>query len=245
MLPSLVYAQIAGKRDRAKRSLEPPSLLDKTMSIEKYHLPTTADSSNDSIASSGSPPAQNGEHNYQPQHKRVYQACIPCRRRKVKCDLGSVDNPSDPPCVRCRRESKECFFSATRRKRKYEDGAEESTNRPESSDEYAIRNGRRPTIISHSPSTPDHLASLGTPQPRISIDSVIDVQTTPRPPMTPGGSIGCTQPLRRPAQNRRDLSQNEGVKDPTTQLENLEAQEVMRQQVYGKKNIPEFFSFAH
>jgi hypothetical protein len=25
-----------------------------------------------------------------PQHKRVYQACIPCRRRKVKCDLGSV-----------------------------------------------------------------------------------------------------------------------------------------------------------
>ncbi|CCU75203.1 Fungal Zn binuclear cluster domain containing protein/C6 transcription factor [Blumeria hordei DH14] len=233
MLPSLVYAQIAGKRDRAKRSLEPPSLLDKTMSIEKYHLPITADSSNDSIASCGSPPAQNGEQNYQPQHKRVYQACIPCRRRKVKCDLGSVDNPSDPPCVRCRRESKECFFSATRRKRKYEDGAEESTNRLESSDEYAIRNGRRPTIISHSPSTPDHLVSLGTSQPKISIESVIDVQTTPRPPMTPGGSIGCTQPLRRPAHNRRDLSQNEGVKDPTAQLENLEAQEVMRQQVYG------------
>ncbi|PSR94215.1 hypothetical protein BD289DRAFT_338620, partial [Coniella lustricola] len=56
------------------------------------------------------------------QHKRVYQACIPCRRRKVRCDLGSVDNPHDPPCVRCRRESKECYFSATRRKRKTDDG---------------------------------------------------------------------------------------------------------------------------
>jgi hypothetical protein len=39
--------------------------------------------------------------------RRVYQACIPCRRRKVKCDLGSVHNPSDPPCMRCRRESRE------------------------------------------------------------------------------------------------------------------------------------------
>ena len=29
-----------------------------------------------------------------------------------------VDNPSKPPCLRCRREHKECFFSVTRRKRK-------------------------------------------------------------------------------------------------------------------------------
>ena len=46
---------------------------------------------------------------------------IPCRRRKVRCDLGSVDEPHDPPCVRCRREKKECFFTETRRKRKNED----------------------------------------------------------------------------------------------------------------------------
>lgn len=44
-------------------------------------------------------------------------ACIPCRRRKARCNLGSVDDPHDPPCQRCRRESKECFFSASRRKR--------------------------------------------------------------------------------------------------------------------------------
>ncbi len=45
----------------------------------------------------------------------VVQACIPCRQRKVRCDLGSVENFSDPPCARCRRESKECYFSAQRR----------------------------------------------------------------------------------------------------------------------------------
>jgi hypothetical protein len=25
-----------------------------------------------------------------PQHRRGYQACDPCRKRKVKCDLGST-----------------------------------------------------------------------------------------------------------------------------------------------------------
>ncbi|KAL1965679.1 hypothetical protein VTN77DRAFT_5179 [Rasamsonia byssochlamydoides] len=60
-----------------------------------------------------------------PQHRRGYQACDPCRKRKVKCDLGSVDNPRPPPCVRCRRESKRCEFSATRRKRKASDAEQE------------------------------------------------------------------------------------------------------------------------
>ncbi|EEQ89924.2 C6 transcription factor [Blastomyces dermatitidis ER-3] len=58
-----------------------------------------------------------------PQHRRGYQACDPCRKRKVRCDLGSVDNPRPPPCVRCRRESKRCEFSATRRKRKVPEAA--------------------------------------------------------------------------------------------------------------------------
>ena len=79
------------------------------------------------------------------QHRRGYQACDPCRKRKVKCDLGSVlawrentsdancligvDNPHDPPCMRCRREHKECLFSATRRKRKQsQDGDDASSD---------------------------------------------------------------------------------------------------------------------
>lgn len=36
-----------------------------------------------------------------------------------------VDNPRPPPCVRCRRESKRCEFSATRRKRKASDAADD------------------------------------------------------------------------------------------------------------------------
>ncbi|KAJ5404284.1 hypothetical protein N7509_004155 [Penicillium cosmopolitanum] len=48
------------------------------------------------------------------EHRRVYQACEPCREKKVRCELGSADSPSKPPCARCRRESKDCFFSALR-----------------------------------------------------------------------------------------------------------------------------------
>ncbi|KFL63007.1 uncharacterized protein TERG_12675 [Trichophyton rubrum CBS 118892] len=51
-------------------------------------------------------------------HKRAYQACIPCRERRVRCDLGSVDQPHQGPCGRCRRERKICHFSATRGRKK-------------------------------------------------------------------------------------------------------------------------------
>lgn len=40
---------------------------------------------------------------------RNYQACNLCRNRKVRCDLGSLDNPR-PPCAKCRREQRECVF---------------------------------------------------------------------------------------------------------------------------------------
>lgn len=48
---------------------------------------------------------------------RSYQACVPCRKRKVRCDLGDPGNPSDPPCRRCRREHKDCFFQDLRTKK--------------------------------------------------------------------------------------------------------------------------------
>ncbi|KAI0448797.1 hypothetical protein F5B21DRAFT_509807 [Xylaria acuta] len=164
----------------------------------------------------------------QPQHKRVYQACIPCRRRKVRCDLGSVDNPHDPPCMRCRRESKECFFSATRRKRKNEDDAEEYQ------DEYIIRNGRKRHYLEDTPPV-----------------AADDDQKPFNPvPLTPGGSTGQSQPLRR-THALHDLhdphvaaaaaadddphraSYAESAEDSNAQLENLEAQNVMRKGVYG------------
>ncbi|KAI0123902.1 hypothetical protein BJ170DRAFT_101575 [Xylariales sp. AK1849] len=148
------------------------------------------------------------------QHKRVYQACIPCRRRKVRCDLGSIDNPHDPPCVRCRRESKECYFSATRRKRKHDDEGED-----ERDEDYIARNGRKSDHMGASP-PPVVYAS----QPYSSV------------PLTPGGSTGRNQPLRRPENERKDsrgTTYTDIGEEANAQLENLEAQSVMRRGVYG------------
>jgi hypothetical protein len=170
----------------------------------------------------------------QQQHKRVYQACIPCRRRKVRCDLGSVDNPNDPPCVRCRRESKECFFSATRRKRKTDDG--EASD----GDDYMVRNGRKRA----------HPEDNTPPQ--------IDRRLYSEVPLTPGGSHGRSQPLRRPGEDgvgddgddgggddtniaiaiaapsvKRTRKNNNDAYDDNQQMENPDAQTMMRRGVYG------------
>jgi hypothetical protein len=42
--------------------------------------------------------------------KRGYRACVHCRLRKARCDLGDVNSPSEPPCTRCRREQRNCVF---------------------------------------------------------------------------------------------------------------------------------------
>lgn len=157
-------------------------------------------------ASAGAP----GDSALDPQHKRVYQACIPCRRRKVRCDLGSVDNPHDPPCVRCRRESKECFFSATRRKRKGDEALEEYD------DEYIIRNGRKRHYLDDTPPVQERRSfSTG--------------------PLTPGGSSGRTLPLKRPSDGGHGMhgSISHGHEDSNAHVENFEAQSVMRKEVYG------------
>ena len=54
-----------------------------------------------------------------------------------------MDTPHDPPCVRCRREKKDCFFSETRRKRKAEDDGGRETDNLD--DDYVIRNRRSQT----------------------------------------------------------------------------------------------------
>ena len=61
-----------------------------------------------------------------------------------------MDDPHDPPCVRCRRESKECYFSATRRKRKAEGEGSEPGEQDPIVDEYARRN-RRKSMKADSP----------------------------------------------------------------------------------------------
>ncbi|KAK3703925.1 zinc finger transcriptional activator [Vermiconidia calcicola] len=99
-------------------------------------------------------------------HQRTYQ--------------GSVDNPHDPPCVRCRREAKECYFSATRRKKK-RGGADDSalSDSPEP-EVYEIKSGRK------------RLRTSSVPEQELYDEDGFEV------PRTPGGSLGRTQPLRRP-----------------------------------------------
>ncbi|SMN19623.1 similar to Saccharomyces cerevisiae YDR421W ARO80 Zinc finger transcriptional activator of the Zn2Cys6 family [Maudiozyma saulgeensis] len=51
--------------------------------------------------------------------RRSYKACLSCRARKVRCDLGPFDNPHAPPCTRCKREQRECLFTSRNRESKY------------------------------------------------------------------------------------------------------------------------------
>jgi hypothetical protein len=65
------------------------------------------------------------------KHKRGYQACEQCRQRKTVCQLGDdVDNPTEPPCNRCRREGKACTFAPTRKKRASSAGSSHLPDRP-------------------------------------------------------------------------------------------------------------------
>ncbi|KAL2817729.1 hypothetical protein BDW59DRAFT_175365 [Aspergillus cavernicola] len=52
------------------------------------------------------PPRSRASTHY--NFQRAYKACIPCRRRKVKCELES---DLHEPCKRCRKMSLECRFS--------------------------------------------------------------------------------------------------------------------------------------
>lgn len=133
--------------------------------------------------------------------------------------------------MRCRRESKECFFSATRRKRKTDDGKEDSLDGYDFGDDYIARNGRK--MAHASPPASVRQGSMGAPTTtgRVAYGGR---EVMPGPPLTPGGSIGRTQPLRRPGQDEEGRVRYDGLEDgANTQLENLEAQEVMRREVYG------------
>ncbi|QGA14004.1 hypothetical protein EYB26_001656 [Talaromyces marneffei] len=41
--------------------------------------------------------------------QRAYKACLSCRQKKAKCEIGAA-----PPCARCRREQRRCVFSEKR-----------------------------------------------------------------------------------------------------------------------------------
>ncbi|RCK55878.1 Transcriptional activator ARO80 [Candida viswanathii] len=106
--------------------------------------------------SSVSPPSQSQQHQQQQlatgpaslKYKRNYRACLNCRLRKVKCDLGPVDSPHDGKCARCLRERKDCVFveskrggaanviSGKRKKQKMIDGGVNSASPEENNSGY-------------------------------------------------------------------------------------------------------------
>ncbi|KAK2788420.1 hypothetical protein FQN51_002913 [Onygenales sp. PD_10] len=90
-------------------------------------------------------------------HKRAYQACIPCRERRVRCDLGSVDSPHEGPCGRCRRERKFCHFSATRGRKKNPITSPNDASRRE---EAYLQHLERAPTVEGSGTSPNSVHSL-------------------------------------------------------------------------------------
>ncbi|EXJ84001.1 hypothetical protein A1O3_04668 [Capronia epimyces CBS 606.96] len=93
----------------------------------------SADYKNESLSPESSDPTGALARDGRP-HRRGYQACQRCRERKVKCDLGSVDAPTDPPCKRCLRERLRCEFAPTRKKQKRLDGTARDISVDDASD---------------------------------------------------------------------------------------------------------------
>ncbi|KAJ5513339.1 Peptidase T2 asparaginase 2 [Penicillium fimorum] len=97
-------------------------------------------------------------------YQRTYKACIPCRQRKAKCDLGTGPDglPIGPPCARCRRELRECVFPEKR-------AWERSRKRARSPESYEAdvspRHARQPTTTSPASSV---LAQGQPPNPHTS-----------------------------------------------------------------------------
>jgi hypothetical protein len=116
----------------------------------------------------------------------------------VRCDLGPVDAPHDPPCKRCLRESKECFFSSTRRKRK---STLENDNIDDGElSDYELRNARKKT---RSDPSFDPDTSYNLNQANNAAYHPYPLPQNGERPVTPGGGVGRSQPLKRPGANPR------------------------------------------
>ncbi|KAK7206624.1 hypothetical protein BZA70DRAFT_109126 [Myxozyma melibiosi] len=82
---------------------------------QQQHLTTEFPSTAQRSSASASPAREGSIARGGFPFKRSYKACLHCRERKVKCDLGSLENPSEPPCARCKREGRKCHFVPSRR----------------------------------------------------------------------------------------------------------------------------------
>ena len=107
--------------------------------------------------------------------------------------------------MRCRRESKECYFSATRRKKKNSEGVDVLSDEGEEAVEF--KGGRKRLRVSSA-------------DPEKELYEEDDI------PRTPGGSIGRSQPLRRPTGPKPEQYGEEDQKASEETVGLLQATEV-------------------
>lgn len=114
-------------------------------------------------------------------YQRTYKACLACRQRKAKCELGTGPDGHSlgPPCSKCRREQRECVFSekkAWERQKKRghsQDGAPSpvsvrprlSSNPGISRDESHHTSSHGPSPLSYAEQDPDNDDSTLQPSP--------------------------------------------------------------------------------
>lgn len=86
----------------------------KTPSNKRPHQPH----SNTTNLASASPPAAHNSSAAPPprEFQRAYKACVPCRKRKARCEVAVPPDGSvpGPPCTRCKRALRECVFTEER-----------------------------------------------------------------------------------------------------------------------------------
>ncbi|KAE8354513.1 hypothetical protein BDV28DRAFT_81071 [Aspergillus coremiiformis] len=91
-------------------------------------------------------------------YQRTYKACLACRRRKAKCELGTGPDglPLGPPCAKCRREQRECIFSERkawgRYKKREDDASPPARARPRRSNNLEIGRQESHRVPSRPPS---------------------------------------------------------------------------------------------
>ncbi|WVR09565.1 hypothetical protein IAU60_006634 [Kwoniella sp. DSM 27419] len=131
--------------------------------------------------------------------KRGYRACLHCRSRKAKCDLGDIDAPSSPPCSRCKRESRQCIFAPSRRGGNNRKRGKKEESDEMSDDDHPYENVK-PEVGLVSAPVVEQPPSEGMLPP---------VQTFPYP-YPPGTHLSPTAPRQSPQSNYFNHVPNSG-----------------------------------
>ncbi|KAJ9604202.1 zinc finger transcriptional activator [Cladophialophora chaetospira] len=156
------------------------------MAYHAHQQPATNDLNDTRAYKASSSPEPKGSHGAPDKpHRRGYQACQNCRSRKVKCDLGSVDAPTEPPCKRCLRERLDCRFAATRKKQKRLDGTARDVSTTSDNAETPVNDGSAPRGLFREPQqSPALHATNGFPRqgwsPNMSNNSRASYTSQPR-----------------------------------------------------------------